>query len=132
MSGGTPGARGRRRFTRRASARGAAPGRADSLQEALAELALLREENARLSAAAHEPASLGRLVARTRALAAGHHNGDDGEDGDTAAQMLIDGVVLRESLLEVCGELEHSIAAVKKRLDGIGLEVGLRSPAGGG
>jgi hypothetical protein len=131
MTDGTPSLGGRRRFRRRASARGAHPAQADSLQEALAELALLREENARLSAAAHEPASLGRLVARTRALAVARNDGD-GDDGDDAAQMLIDGVVLRESLLDVCGELERSIAAVKARLDGFGHEVGLRSPAGGG
>ena len=129
MTGGTPSLRGRRRFRRPGSARGANPATADTLQQALAELALLREENARLSAAAHEPASLGRLVARTRALAAAPENGDD--DGDDAAQMLIDGLVLRESLLDVCGELERSIVAVKARLDGSGHEVGLRSPAGG-
>jgi len=129
MTGGTQSLRGRRRLRRRTSARGANPAQANSLQEALAELALLREENARLSAAAHEPASLGRLVARARALGAAR---DDSDDGDDAAQLLIDGVVLRESLLEVCGELERSIAAVKARLDGIGHEVGSGSPAGGG
>jgi hypothetical protein len=132
MTGETPSLRGRRRLGRRASARGANPAQADSLHVALAELALLREENARLSAAAHEPASLGRLVARTRALAAARDDGNGSDDGDEAVQMLIDGVVLRESLLEVCGELERSIAVVKARLDGIGPEVGLRSPAGGG
>jgi hypothetical protein len=101
---------------------------AESLQEARAELALLREENARLSAAVHEPASLGRLVARDRGLAAAQNGADD---GDGVAQMLIDGVVLRESLLEVCLELERTIGAVKARLDGIEHEVGFGSPAGG-
>jgi hypothetical protein len=100
---------------------------AASLQEARAELALLREENARLSAAVHEPASLGRLVARARGLAAAQNGGDD---GDGVAQMLIDGVVLRESLLEVCLELERTIGAVKARLDGIEHEVGFGSHAG--
>lgn len=119
----------RRRRLKRMPARGTNAAQAESLQEARAELALLREENARLSAAVHEPANLGRLVARARALAAAQ----DGRDGgDEVAQMLIDGVVLRESLLEVCRELERSIAAVKARLDGIEHEAGFGSRAGGG
>jgi hypothetical protein len=109
---GNPGRRGR--FKRPRAGRipdGAAP---QSLQETLAELVLLREENARLSAAAHEPPSLGRLIGQARSLGAGQASRD--ESADEAAQMFVEGVVLRESLLEVCHELERSIAAVKARL----------------
>jgi hypothetical protein len=119
----------RRRLRRGMSARGTTATQAETLQEALAELALLRDENARLSAAMHEPASLGRLVARARAVGTAEHGRDDGDD---VAQMMIDGVVLRDSLLEVCWELERSIAAVKARLAGIEHEAGFGSAAGGG
>lgn len=122
-----------RRFARRGAA--GPPQRAgQSLDDALAELVLLREENARLSAAAHEPPSLGRLVARTRRLGS-----DPGHDdrADDASQLLIEGIVLCESLLEVCEELERSIAAVKARLAAALAEQEepgqlLGGPAGGG
>ena len=107
--------RSRLRFRPRA-VRGPEGGAAQSLEDALAELVLLREENARLTAAAHEPPNLGRVVARVRSLAGGRIDHD--EDGDEVAQMLVDGVVLRESLLEVCRELERSIGAIRASLDG--------------
>jgi hypothetical protein len=115
---GTPARR--RRFKRPRGARAADGGTVASLQDALAELVLLREENARLSAARHEPPSLGRLVSRARSLGTGQDGGDDG--ADEAAQMFVEGVVLCESLMEVCEELERSIAAVKARLSGMGAE----------
>lgn len=105
-------------------------GAAQSLEEALAELVLLREENARLTAAAHEPPNLGRVVARLRSLAGGR-NGHD-EHGDDVAQMLVNGVVLRESLLEVCRELERSIAAIRASLEMFEVEDGHGGAAGGG
>jgi hypothetical protein len=101
-----------RRFARRRVA-GVPAAATQSLQDALGELVLLREENARLSAAAHEPASLGRLVGRVRSLTSGALDGDRADD---AAQLLVDGIVLCESLVQVCAELEHAIAAAKARL----------------
>jgi hypothetical protein len=123
------------RFKRRRAARIPDGATAPSLQEVLAELVLLREENARLSAAAHEPPSLGRLVGRARSLGGAQANHDD--SADEATQMFVEGVVLRESLLEVCRELEHSIAAVKARLDrmdagGDSIEDVVGGTAGGG
>jgi hypothetical protein len=110
-----PGTPGRRRRFRRRGAAGIPDGATgQSLQEALAELVLLREENARLSAAAHEPPSLGRLIGQARSLGTKQARRDDSDD--EAAQMFVEGVVLRETLLEVCLELERSIAAVKARL----------------
>jgi hypothetical protein len=100
-----------RRFARRGAA---LQGATQPLDDALAELVLLREENARLSAAAHEPPSLGRLVSRARWLGS---DPDHDDRADEAAQLLVEGVVLCESLLEVCEELERSIAAVKTRLN---------------
>ena len=119
----------RRRFRTLSAARGREGVSGQSLREALAELALLREENARLSAAAHEPPSLGRLVGRLRSLDRETYGAGDGDD---VAQMLVDGVVLRESLLEVCRELERATAAVKARLDALEVEPLSGSRVGGG
>ena len=127
MTQQAPTSRGLLRLRPRA-VRGPEGGAGQSLDEALAELVLLREENARLTAAAHEPPNLGRVVARLRSLA-GERKGHD-EDGDDVAQMLVNGVVLRESLLEVCRELERSIAAIRASLDGF--EDRLGGAAGGG
>lgn len=105
----------RRRFRRRR--RSAQDAAAQSLPEMRAELVLLREENARLKAAEHEPASFGRLLGRARSLAGAQPGREDA--ADEAAQVLVEVVVLRESLLEVCNELERSMAAVKARLDAL-------------
>jgi len=105
----------RRRFRRRV--RHGDDGGAQSVPEMLAELVLLREENARLKAGEHEGPSFGRVLGRARALPAsrvGHE-----EFADEAAQVLVEVVVLRDSLLEVCEELERSMAAVRARLNGL-------------
>jgi hypothetical protein len=111
----------RRRFGRREAPRsdGAGAG-GESLQAVLAEVVLLREENARLKAAQHQPASLGRIVGQARSLPAAHHAAE--ELADDAAHMLIEGMVLRESLLEVCHELERAMVSVKTRLEALSTE----------
>lgn len=89
------------------------------LVEALqAEVVLLREENARLKAAAYHKPSLGRLLERARALPA---IGASREDlSDSAAELLVEGLVMRESLLEVCREITASLAAVEDKLTALG------------
>jgi hypothetical protein len=69
------------------------------------------------------------VVARLRSLAGGRKGHD--EDGDDVAQMLVNGVVLRESLLEVCRELERSIAAIRASLEVFEVEDGPGGAAGG-
>jgi hypothetical protein len=102
----------RRRFRRRP--RDGEDGDDRSLPEMRAELVLLREENARLKAAEHEPSSFGKLLSRARAVAASPVAHE--EFADEAVQALVEAIVLRDSLLEVCGELERSMARVKARL----------------
>jgi hypothetical protein len=111
----------RRRFGRRPAARAddAGPG-GESLQSVLAEVVLLREENARLNAAQHQPASLGRILGQARSLPPAHHDAE--ELADDAARMLIEGMVLRESLLEVCHELARAMVDVKARLEALSTE----------
>ena len=94
------------------------PDDAGSRDELVAEVLLLREENARLKAAAHEVPSLGRLLAQARAMPSAHAAHED--LGDEAAQLLLEGLVLRDSILAVCYELERSLAVVKGRLAEVG------------
>ena len=109
---------GRRRFRRRrADQNGAA--HADPIEDALAELVLLREENARLKAARHQVPSFGHVVGQMRAMP----DLERAEDAaDEAAEMLAEVVVLRDSLLEVCEELERAMASVRARLHRLGSE----------
>ena len=85
-----------------------------------AELALLREDNARLKAAQHRPPDLGAVVDRVRALPAHAAEAARGAAGDEAAQLLAEGLELRDSLLHVCEELASSIALVESRLRDLG------------
>jgi hypothetical protein len=79
-----------------------------------AEVLLLREENARLRGAQHQRAQLARLLSRTRSLPSTAIDRDT--LGDDAAQLLIDGLVIRESLLEICEEIERSMVAFEAKL----------------
>ena len=83
-----------------------------------AELVLLREENARLKAAQHRRSDISRLLDRARSLPAA--TADSGGASDDTAQLLFDGLVIRESLLEICREIERAMVAFEARLDALG------------
>jgi hypothetical protein len=120
MTGAREGARGERRRRRRAAAP-VAPVAPETGGEALAlqaELVLLREENARLKAAGHQEPDLGALLDRARSLPAGGAGADD--RADEAAQLLVEGMVMRESLLGLCQEIGRSMAALEARLAALG------------
>jgi len=79
-----------------------------------AELTLLREENARLQTEQYRRPNLGTVLEQARALAdTGAHGADA---ADEAAQMLADGLVVRESLLKVCREMAAMMASVEASL----------------
>ena len=80
---------------------------------------LLREENARLKAAQHRRADVGRLLDRARSLPAA--TADSGGAGDDTAQLLFDGLVIRESLLEICREIERAMVAFEAKLDALAM-----------
>jgi hypothetical protein len=92
-------------------------GLGESLASVHAELVLLREENARLKAAQHRRADVSRLLARARSLPTAASD-RDGTSDDTA-QLLFDGLVIRESLLEICREIERSMVAFEAKLDAL-------------
>jgi hypothetical protein len=79
----------------------------------LAELALLREENARLKAARHRSAGLDRVMDHTRSLVPAGRASDVDDD---ATQLAVDTVVLRESLLDACAEIKAAMDAIEAKL----------------
>jgi hypothetical protein len=118
MSGGEETPRGRRRFRRTAGASDderAAAG--EPLASVHAELVLLREENARLKAAQYRRSDISRLLDRARSLPAA--TADVGGASDDTAQLLFDGLVIRESLLEICREIERAMVAFEAKLDAL-------------
>jgi hypothetical protein len=115
------GRRGRRR--RRRAAAPAAAG-ADALASLQAQLVLLREENARLKAAGQHEPDLGALLERARGLSGA--GADREEEADEAAQLLVEGMIMRESLLALCQEIARSMQELEARL------VALGAPAGDG
>lgn len=86
----------------------------ESLGALRAELVLLREENARLKAAPHQAQDLAQLLDRTRSLPATRVDADSLADETT--RVLIEGLVIRESLLEICQEIERAMVSFEARL----------------
>jgi hypothetical protein len=109
----------RRRFLRSRQSDGDDAADIEEIASLHAEVVLLREENARLKAAQHRRADVGRLLGRARALPSAETDGQRLEDD--AAQLLVDGLVVRESLLEICDEIERSMVAFTARLSALGV-----------
>jgi acetyl-CoA acetyltransferase len=109
--------RGRRRFRRVGALAVDERGAGEPLASVHAELVLLREENARLKAAQHRRADVSRLLDRARSLPTAAADRDGASD-DTA-QLLFDGLVIRESLLEICREIERAMVAFEAKLDAL-------------
>jgi hypothetical protein len=107
----------RRRFRRRTDRGGVMVGESDSLDAVRAELLLLREENARLKAAQHQRADVSQLIGRARSLAAAEPDRDS--VSDDVEQLLVEGLLIRESLLEICQEVERSMVAFEGKLNAL-------------
>ena len=102
-----------RRFGRRRTDAGL---EVESLVALRAELLLLREENARLKAAPHRGPDVGTLLGQARTVAGVQA---DHEVADETARLLVEGLVIRESLLELCRELERAMVAFQARLNAL-------------
>jgi hypothetical protein len=107
----------RRRFRRRSDQDTALAGDAEAFAAVRAELLLLREENARLKAAQHQRADVSRLIGRARSLAAAEPDRDS--ISDDVEQLLVEGLLIRESLLEICQEVERSMVAFEGKLNAL-------------
>jgi hypothetical protein len=92
------------------------PGSLDDEAELRLQLMLLREENARLKAARHQPPSPGTVIDRVRVLST---PATEAEQADDAWSVLADCLVIRESLDQACVEITRAISSVRDRLDGI-------------
>jgi hypothetical protein len=92
----------------------------DDEAELKLQLMLLREENARLKSARHQPASPGTAIDRVRVLAT---SANEAEALDDAFSLLGDCLTIRESLDQVCVEIQSALDAVRERLDSIVTQV---------
>lgn len=115
----------RRRFRRRSDQEAALAGDSEAFAAVRAELLLLREENARLKAAQHQRADVSRLIGRARSLAAAEPDRDS--ISDDVEQLLVEGLLIRESLLEICQEVERSMVAFEGKLNALVAVTGSRS-----
>ena len=90
------------------------------------QLMLLREENARLKSARHQPASAGTVIDRARLLTT---SSDDGDGLDDAWTVLSECLAIREGLDQVCAEIQSAIDGIRERL--ATLTLALERDAGG-
>jgi hypothetical protein len=86
----------------------------ESLDLLRAELILLREENARLKVAEHRAPDLGSMLARARSLPTADFDRDSVDDATT--RVFVEGLVIRESLLEICQGIERAMVAFEAKL----------------
>ena len=105
----------RRQSSRRYSA--SSSGTSDAQAALEAEVTRLREANARLTAARDEPPDGGDVMGNARSL--GSMPVERGNLADETAQMLVEGLVIRESLIEICHEMERSLVSFEARLDAL-------------
>ena len=103
-----------RRFGRRRADFEALEVAGESLGALRAELVLLREENARLKAAPHQAPDIASLLGRARSLPSVRL--DDDSVADETTRVLVEGLVIRESLLEICQEIERAMVSFEARL----------------
>jgi hypothetical protein len=111
-----------RKLTRRTE------GRSGDIVDALeADALLLREENARLRVKLEAPPNVGHVIERLRALPtpsstpeeespSKEEHAEHAEQADEALHVLTEAIVMRNALLEVCGEIGQVMAGLEARL----------------
>jgi hypothetical protein len=87
------------------------------------ELALLREENARLKVERHRRPDPGRIIDRMRDLRQESHAG---QADDAVARALIECLALRAGLLEACQEIQQAMQGMQSRLGTLSVAVEAR------
>jgi hypothetical protein len=96
-------------------------GQAGDLMEALeADSLLLREENAGLREKLEASPSIGHVIERLRALPGGAPGSDSCDDDHW--QKLLDLIVMRNSLIDVCREITSVMAGLEDRLTALDVE----------
>jgi hypothetical protein len=93
-----------------------------AVSELETELALLREENARLKVERLRPADAGHVIERMRAIR--QQTPDDQSDGEPSlsadgVQALGDCLSLREGLMDACQEAQQAMQGIRGRLEAL-------------
>ncbi len=89
------------------------------------ELALLREENARLKVERHRPPDAGLVIERMRDL--GHERAAERQDEEAvrpagAGQAIVECLAMRDGLLEACQEVQQAMQEIQGRLGALALD----------
>jgi hypothetical protein len=93
------------------------------------ELALLREENARLKVERHRPPDSGQVIERMRDLGREHSAGGQGEAvrpteaGHGAGQAIVECLAMRDGLMEACQDVQEAIGGVRERLGALAVDL---------
>lgn len=100
----------------------------DDVGELRVQLMLLREENARLKASRHQPASAGTAIDSVRRLA---NAATEAEAQDDAWALLGECLMIREGLDQTCAEIQGAIGSIRDRLAALTLRLESTLPAAG-
>jgi hypothetical protein len=90
------------------------------------ELALLREENARLNVERHRPTDVGRVIERMRNLGLAfpaERRGEGGSEDREDAHAMLECLAVRDGLVEACHEVQRAMQAMRSQLCGLSLDV---------
>ena len=109
-----------RRLLRFGVSDGASSGDSGAMGELEMELALLREENARLKVERHRAPDSGRIIERMRHL--GQAPNGDPQTGEVG-QAMIECAAIRDALLQACQEVQQAMHGIRARLSGLSLEI---------
>ncbi len=91
-----------------------------ALGELEMELALLREENARLKVERHRPPDPGRIIDRMRNL---RQESYAEEADDAVSRSIIECLTLRDGLLEACQEIQQAMQGMQSRIGTLSVTV---------
>ncbi len=100
------------------------------MSELETELALLREENARLKVERHRPADAGRVIERMRAIrqdAPGAPREDGTPPSADGGQALAELLALRDMMMYACQEAGQAMQGVRGRLETLAGEIHSRT-----
>jgi hypothetical protein len=101
-----------------------------AMSELETELALLREENARLKVERHRPADAGRVIERMRSIrqdAPGAQREDGTPSGADGGQALAELLALRDGLMDACQEVGQAMQGIRGRLETLTGEIHSRT-----
>lgn len=91
-----------------------------AMEELETELALLREENARLKVERHRPADAGHVIERMRSIRP-ESSSSEQRDGEVAhpaqsAQAIAECLAMRDGLMAACQEVQLAMQGIRTRL----------------